>query len=140
MQQLYKTALISVHPEYVHKILSGTKRVEFRRVWAANPVSHLVLYSTSPEMKIVAILELQEVLRRNKSSLWEVAKLYGGGITRSKLREYFADKSEGYALIIKKVHPLTRPISLIEILPEVRPPQSFLYLTDEQFNKLQEYL
>jgi predicted transcriptional regulator len=39
-----KTALISIHPEYVSKILSGEKRLEFRRVWATRPLNMLLIY------------------------------------------------------------------------------------------------
>lgn len=133
MLQEYKTALISVHPEYVNKILNGTKNVEFRRVWASKPISHLVLYSTSPEMKVVAILELKEVIKNRKTFLWEISKQYKGGITRSKLRQYFFGKNEGYAIVINKVIPLKQPIKLNEVIPNARPPQSFFYLTNKQF-------
>ena len=138
MLQEYKTALISVHPKYVRLILEGSKRVEFRRVWAAQPVSHLVLYSTAPDMRVVAILEIQEIVKKSKAGLWELAKQYGGGITRSELRGYFSNKEKGYALIIKEVKPFLTPLKLSDALPGVRAPQSFLYLSKDQFIKIQE--
>lgn len=137
MQQHPKVALISIHPKYVAKILNGTKKVEFRRVWTSKEVSHLVIYSTAPEMKITATVEIQSVLSGTKTTLWETAKNYGGGLTREELRTYFNGASKGYALVFNKVKILKKPIKLSEIFPEIRPPQSYLYLTHEQFRLLQ---
>src|SRR5690554_7953805 len=100
MQQESRAVLISVHPKYVSKILAGTKRVEFRRVWAAQKVTHLVIYSTSPEMKVKATIKVNEVIKGSKTELWEIAKEYGGGLTRKELRNYFDGVSIGHAIIL----------------------------------------
>lgn len=133
-----KAALISVHPQYVRQILAGTKRVEFRRVWASQPITDLVLYSTSPEMKIVAVLEIKEVIEAGIAGLWELAKEYGGGLTRHALRGYFTGKPRGYGLIINKVHMLDCPMPMAEVLPGVRPPQSYAYLSADQLLNVKE--
>lgn len=138
MPQRSKAALISVHPKYVRQILDGSKRVEFRRVWASREIAHLVLYSTSPEMKVVAILKINITIEESKAGLWELAKLHGGGLTRRELREYFQDKARGYGLIIGSVQALRKPIALSEAIPGMRAPQSYAYLTDEQFSMLQK--
>lgn len=137
MQQKSKAVLISVHPKYVAKILDGTKKVEFRRVWAIQKVTHLVVYSTSPEMKVMATVEIESVRTESKSILWEIAKTYGGGLTRRELRDYFNGVTKGHALLLKKVKQLKRPLSLPEIFPGVRAPQSYLYLTDEQLETVE---
>lgn len=134
MQREYKAVLISIHPKYVNKILDGSKRVEFRRVWATQKVSHLVIYSTSPEMKIVATVEIAETLQENKTNLWEAAKKHGGGLTRKELRAYFSGLSKGYALVLDKIKPLTRPLALEEVGAGIRAPQSYAYLTEDQFS------
>lgn len=136
--QASKAALISVHPQYVRQILAGTKRVEFRRVWTSQPVTDLVLYSTSPEMKIVAVLEIKEVIQASIDGLWELAKKYGGGITRSGLRDYFSGKSRGYGLIIDKVWLMDSAAPIADVLPGVRPPQSYTYLNEDQFLNVKE--
>lgn len=131
-------ALISVHPKYVRQILNGSKRVEFRRVWTSRQVTHLVLYSTAPDMKVVAILELEKTVERSKAGLWELAKQYGGGLTRKALRTYFSDKKLGYGLIIASVQVLEKPMPLSDAIPGVRAPQSYAYLTSTQFSKLKK--
>lgn len=138
MQQECKAVLISVHPKYVSKILSGEKRVEFRRVWASQKVTHLVIYSTSPEMKIKATAKVEKVLTGSKSSLWEVAKEHGGGLTRSELRKYFDGVSKGHAILLKEIKEFKEHLFLSEAIPGVRAPQSYIYLTSEQFESIQE--
>lgn len=139
MQPEYKAVLISIHPKYVNKILDGSKRVEFRRVWAAQKVSHLVIYSTSPDMKIVATVEIAEVFQGNQTNLWEAAKKYGGGLTRKELRAYFSGLSKGNALILDNVKPLTKPLALAELGNNIRAPQSYAYLTADQFLFVQSH-
>ncbi len=136
MQQRSRAVLISVHPKYVKKILDGSKKVEFRRVWAAQKVTHLVIYSTSPEMKIKATVEIEKVVTGSKTELWEIAKIYGGGLTRSELRDYFNGVSEGYAILLSEVKQFEIPLPLPEVIPGVRAPQSYTYLTSEQFESV----
>lgn len=129
-------ALISVHPKYVTQILDGSKRVEFRRVWASRPVTQLVLYSTAPDMRVVAILKLEQTVVGSATKMWELAKCHGGGLTRQVLREYFSGKDRGYGLIIQSVQLLPNWLSLDIALPGVRAPQSYAYLTEEQMSHL----
>lgn len=91
-------ALISIHPTYVERIMSGEKRFEFRRAWARTPVDLLVIYATSPIQRIVAIAEVGRIIRASKSRLWEVARERGAGISRSELFAYLEGKLEGVAL------------------------------------------
>jgi predicted transcriptional regulator len=138
LPQESKAALISVHPKYVRQILDGSKKIEFRRVWATRPITHLVLYSTAPDMKVVAILQVKKTIETNVSGLWELAKQYGGGLTRATLREYFSNKPRGYGLIIGSVQALKTPLALSAAIPSVRAPQSYAYLTSDQFAAIQK--
>ena len=81
-------ALISIHPEFTAKILSGDKRLEFRRKWATRKIDFLVIYATYPIQEIVAIASVKEVFRDNKNNLWKLSKDKKGGITRQKLFDY----------------------------------------------------
>ncbi len=137
MQRETKAVLISIHPKYVTKILEGSKKVEFRRVWAVQKVTHLVIYSTSPEMKVMATVEIESVRTENEPTLWEIAKNYGGGLTRKELKNYFHGVTKGYALLLNSVKRIDTPLPLSEAIPGVRAPQSFLYLTKEQFSVVQ---
>lgn len=133
--------LISVHPEYTDKILSGEKRIEFRRRWTKNRVDFLVIYSTSPIKKIVAIAKIGDVLRGGKGQLWELSKSKGGGISRQKLFEYMTDRKEGVALVFSQIIKITDGLNPLLIFnDEFRPPQSFRYLKKGELDELERQL
>lgn len=138
MQHKSSAVLISIHPKYVSKILNGTKKVEFRRVWAIRKVTHMVIYSTSPEMKVMAIAEIDNTVVTDKKNLWNIAQEYGGGITKQELTDYFDGVSRGHAVFLKNIEKFVDPIPLSEIFPHTRPPQSYTYLTTEQFESIQQ--
>lgn len=134
-------ALISIHPVYVEKILSGEKRLEFRRSWAANQVDYLVIYATSPVQRIVAVTQVGQVVRGSKSRLWELARHKGGGISRRKLFEYMEGKKEGVALELLQTLKIDEGINPYALFGNgFRPPQSFRYLSQSELAMLLEQL
>ena len=50
--------LMSIKPEFVDAILTGKKKYEYRKVKCKQPIDRIVIYSTSPIMKIVAEVEV----------------------------------------------------------------------------------
>jgi predicted transcriptional regulator len=132
-------ALISIHPAYVAKIISGEKRVEFRRSWAAVPVDYLAIYATAPVKRIVAFVEVGRVVRGSKTRLWEISREEGGGITRRKLFAYLDGKKEAVALELKRSVQLATGVDPLDIFgPDFRPPQSFRYLTNDEWLRLRQ--
>lgn len=129
--------IISLHPEHANKVLSGQKRLEFRRVWATKPVTAVVIYSTVPVKKIVAIAYVKQVHLGSPTYLWNLAKSIGGGLSRRALYKYFQGKKKGYAVefeSIKLCNPAIDPESLIH---GFHAPQSFTYLDQKIFNKIE---
>ena len=134
-------ALISIHPQYVEKILSGEKRLEFRRGWTRTPVDFLVIYATNPIQQIVAIAELGEVIQGTKTKLWELARDKGGGISRRKLFAYMEGKKQGVALELIRTLRIVEGINPSTLLgDDFHPPQSFRYLSKEEFGLLKQRL
>lgn len=134
-------ALISIHPEYVEKILSGEKCLEFRRSWAANPIDILVIYATAPVQQIVAVTQVGHVFRGSKNRLWELALIKGGGISRRKLFDYMKGKKEGVALELLKVCRIDGGIYPRTLFgDDFRPPQSFRYLNQNEITKLADHM
>jgi len=132
-------ALISIHPNYADKILSGEKRLEFRRVWAAQPVDVLVIYATTPVQRIVGLAWIECVHQGSKTKLWELGKLHGGGISRRKLFAYLDGRKEAVALAIGKYHRLTEALDPRRLLgTNFKPPQSFRYLRSEEVQQLND--
>lgn len=123
-----RVALISIHPCFVEKILSGEKRLEFRRSWAVESVDVLLIYSTSPVQKIVASAKIVSVTKATPTALWELAKEKGGGVTRQIIYDYFKGKQSGYAIEMDSVIKFKNPIDPKKMLNNFFAPQSFRYL------------
>ena len=125
-----KDIILSIKPEYVQKIIDGTKKYEYRRRIAKENIRYIYIYSTYPVMKVVAKVEVTRVLSASPSSLWEKTKSMAG-ISREKYREYFKGCKIAYAYELKKVIAFDEPKELAEYNVTFVP-QSFVYLSDEQ--------
>lgn len=132
-----KFALLSIFPRYANKILSGEKRLEFRKSWASEDVSALVIYATAPIQKIVGIARVKKVHQGSATALWRLARLINGGVSRRVLYEYFRGKQEGFAIEIESVLPCSIPLEPETYLPNFNPPQSFNYLDKETFERIE---
>jgi predicted transcriptional regulator len=71
------TILLSIKPEYTNRILEGSKKFEFRRSIAKRKVDRILIYSTAPEMKVVAMVEVLDILKDSPKKLWESCILTG---------------------------------------------------------------
>lgn len=127
--------LLSIKPEYVQRILTGEKKFEFRKRLANKPVDTIVIYATSPVMKIVGEVKVKSVLEKAPSVLWEQTKK-NAGITRKKYREYFAGCKKAFAYELEEVVKYAKDSNLEEIGIS-QAPQSFVYISNEQYEKLQ---
>ena len=126
--------LLSIKPEYVQRILAGEKKFEFRKRLANKSVDTIVIYATSPVMKIVGEVKVKGVLEKAPSVLWEQTKK-NAGITRKKYREYFFGCKRAFAYELEEVVKYAKEFNLEEIGIN-QAPQSFVYITDEQYHAL----
>ncbi len=131
-----RAVLLSVKPRFADLIVSGTKQVEFRRVWAQEPVPWIAIYSSTPTQQIIGIVEVESVVLASASSLWGVNCSLGGGLTRTELRSYFAGRARGYAVMLGRVLRPHEPVEPTEVIRGFRAPQSFRYLTDPEVLRL----
>ena len=83
-----KAILLSIKPEYVAKILDGTKKYEYRKRLAKAECSTILIYSTSPVMKVVAKVEIIGTICAAPSTLWEETKS-NAGISRKNTGNIF---------------------------------------------------
>jgi len=132
--------VISLHPEHANKILSGTKILEFRRVWAKKPISEVVIYSTAPIQKIGAIAKVAKTHHTSRNQLWNLSKTLGGGISRRALYKYFEGKLKGYAIEFSSVTRFNPPLNANSLFDNFYPPQSLTYLNTNNLNKLKDAL
>lgn len=54
--------ILSIYPRFVDKIISGDKKFEFREVLPKRNVDKIIIYSTSPIMKIIAEVEVKATI------------------------------------------------------------------------------
>ena len=119
-----KTIVISIYPEYVEKIINGIKKYEYRTRAAKQDVNKIIIYETLPVKKIVAEVEIVEVLVMEPNDLWNETKNFSG-ITKEFFDKYFKNKKVAYAYRLGNVND--KPKELVEFGLKSAP-QSYVYV------------
>lgn len=118
--------LLSINPEHVENIFSGAKKFEFRKVRCRSEVDRIVIYSTSPVMKIVGEAEVLNVIEGLPAEVWEQTEEYAG-IKKTFFDQYYEGKNKAVAYHLGIIKQYQRPLNLSDF--GVRSaPQSFVYL------------
>jgi predicted transcriptional regulator len=127
--------VLSIHPQYGNAILQGVKKVEFRRNGVPEEIEGIVLYATTPIQGIIGLIEIADCIVSSPAQLW---KMYGsvGVITRKDFNEYYKDYQIGKCYTISNIFPFTDPLNLKKWAGLSKPPQSFAYLSDKQWEEL----
>jgi predicted transcriptional regulator len=128
--------LLSVRPRFAEQILAGTKTVEFRRSWAAEPVGLAVVYSSSPVQRLVGIVEIEGTVLASPASVWTKCRSRGPGLERKELLEYFAGKDQAYGVLLGGLTLPTRPVPPKSLFRGFRPPQSYRYLSATELRRV----
>ena len=118
--------LLSIKPQYVEKILNGTKKYEFRRTLFKKPVRRIEIYSSSPVRKLVGTFIPGKIVQDSPRNLWEWFHK-DSGVTEEEFFSYFHKKDFGYAIEIAQVDLYPTPIDPFFESPGFIPPQSFVY-------------
>ena len=129
--------LLSIHPEYVDKILSKKKRFEFRKIEPKRFSKDLriAIYSTRPVCRIVAFVDVCKIHTGAPSTLWRRASKYAG-IDKQSYDSYFSGRKQAVAFEISGVHKLVRPLTLKGAGYNSNAPQSFSYLHPSQISRI----
>lgn len=131
-----RAILLSIKPKYADLILAGEKRVEFRRVWAAEKVGLIAIYASAPVQRIIALVNVDEVVYASPTRLWAYCTNKGGGLTRNELKSYFDGKANGYAVMIGNVRRMKKAVDPHSLFTNFSAPQSFRYLTMSEMKSL----
>ncbi len=119
--------LMPINPEYVDEILAGRKKYEYRKIKAKrNNIDKMIIYSTSPIMKVVAEVDIKEILEEDPEKLWEMTK-NESGITKDFYNKYYKNKNTAIAYKLGKIRIYDKPKNLYDIGINYVP-QSFVYL------------
>lgn len=119
--------LMSIKPEYVDEILAGRKKYEYRKIKAKRSnVDKIIVYCTSPVMKVVAEIEVLDIIENKPEIIWEKTKSYAG-ISKKKYDKYFKNKDIAFAYKLGNVIKYSEA-KKIEELGISYVPQSFAYV------------
>lgn len=134
MQKKY--VLMSIKPQYAHSIKSGEKTVELRRVVPKITTGDIiVIYESMPVQQITAFCEVASVLSMKSQDLWE-AVCRKACISRETFDKYFQGKQRASGIELKNISVLTTPKTMRELSWNLRPPQSYCYISSAQFEAL----
>jgi predicted transcriptional regulator len=124
-----RVALLSIHPAYAEAIFDGRKLVEFRRVAFAQEVSTVVVYATQPVGRVVGWFEVEDIVQGTPTSLWRRFSKCAG-IDRASYLAYFTATERAFGIRVRRPVRLDTPRALVDLVPNLRPPQSFRYLPE----------
>lgn len=123
--------LLAIRPVFAERIIAGTKTAELRRVRpSVDPGQCVLVYSSSPEMALVASATVERVQSDLPNALWRCVRNHAG-ISRSEYDTYFDGAERAAAIWLTDVAPFDRPIPLSEIRarwPWFRAPQSYCFV------------
>lgn len=129
-----RNLLVSIRPEYASKILDGQKTVELRRRFpeARAIGATILIYSSSPVQAIVGYATIKDVLRLPVKSIWQEHAV-AACISKADFDAYFAGLTEGYAILLTDVKPLSNQLKANDLQEEFGfvAPQSFRYVDGE---------
>lgn len=126
---------LSLRPRFADLLLNGDKSVELRRVRPdVAPGTSVLLYASSPMMKLVGRAEVEEVKVAPVRQIW---REHGRetGINQSEYDAYFEDLDEAVAIKLVNIRRLDKPRPLKDLrnsLAGFQPPQSYRYLDRAQ--------
>ncbi|ETS31342.1 hypothetical protein BB987_13175 [Photorhabdus temperata] len=121
--------LLSIKPEYVNRILDGSKRFEFRKgAFKNNEVQSVVIYATMPIGMVVGEFEIEEIISDSPSVVWEMTRQFAG-ITKDFFDNYFEGRKNAVAIGIGNVKKYDKPLSLDMLGQGIKAPQSYRYLS-----------
>ena len=118
--------LMSINPEHVENIISGNKIYEFRKVKCKRKVDSIVIYSTAPVMKIVAEVEVVNLIEGPPECVWKKTKS-GSGIGKIFFDKYYVNKTKAFAYCLGPVRIFDESKTLSDYGLK-NAPQSFVYL------------
>ena len=122
-----KAVLLSIKPEFAYKIFDGTKKYEFRKqIFKDSSVKKVIVYSSSPEQKVIGEFKIDTILRDTPSAIWLQTRDYSG-ISQAFYDEYFRGRQNAYAIKIAstRIYEQKKDLSDFDIM---FPPQSFAYV------------
>jgi len=134
-EEIGLAALFSIKPKFANAILEGVKACEFRRSSLGRKIEWIVIYATMPVGKIIGYVRVHGVDEASPVDLWKRYHLVGG-ISEEEFSSYFSGAPTGIAIALGAPVRFESGVRLSEISDTLRPPQSFIYLAEQDFREL----
>lgn len=119
--------LLSIHPKFIEKILTGEKRFEYRKSMPTKDIESVIIYATKPVGKVVAEFKVKSIHSKSPEQLWLETKDYAG-INEDFFFQYFKDREIAHAFEVGELMVFEQPKELKEFISSGVPPQSFCYI------------
>lgn len=130
-------ALLSIKPRFAAAILSGDKKVEFRRQPFARDIQFVLIYASSPVQRLVGYFSVAAVERDTPSRLWSRYSSMSG-LSKTEFDAYTDGVARAVAIRVGVVRAFETPLSLGAVEAALRPPQSFCYVDATRLADLAE--
>lgn len=118
--------LMSINPEHVDNILAGTKKFEFRKNKCKEEIDSIIIYSTSPIMRVVAEVEVKGIIEDTPQVVWNKTQS-AAGIDKIFFDSYYRGRSTAVAYILGEVKKFAAPKNLADYGVKAAP-QSYVYV------------
>lgn len=122
-----KCILLPIKPQFVEEIRIGNKLYEYRKViHKDNSVNKILIYSSYPIKKVVAICSIEMILCNKPEIIWNLTSSHSG-IDKDFFNKYFNGCNLAYAIKMKDIlfYEKLRDLSEFGLKSA---PQSFQYL------------
>lgn len=129
MKDTLTSVILSIKPVYAQAIMSGLKKVEFRKKIFKRPVDKIFVYSSSPEKKIIGFFTIKEIVEDEPNNLWEEFNDIGG-INKDDFFAYYKEAKTGFTIIIDQVEKFENGIDPFDFFENFCAPQSYIYLEE----------
>ena len=121
-----KIIILSIHPNHIDKILSGEKCYEYRKR-IPQDINYIIVYATAPTKKVVAIIEVDMVMKDTPQNIWDVTQ-NESGVSYEFFMNYFNEVSTAYAIKFRNIYKLPNPVDITLIDGVKGAPQSYQYV------------
>lgn len=118
--------LLSINPKHVENIMAGTKQYEFRKIQCKEKVDKIIIYATSPVMKVVGEADVMDIIVNNPETVWKTTANYAG-ITKRFFDDYYRNRDKAVAFKLGNVKQYKKPKDL-SYYGINNAPQSFVYV------------
>lgn len=123
------SVILSIKPEYAKAIMSGKKKVEFRKKIFKRPVNKVFVYSSSPIKKIIGFFTIESIVEDTPLHLWTKFNEVGG-INYNDFFDYFNEVEKGFSILIKEYKKFEKGIDPADFFENFCAPQSYIYLEE----------